>query len=1063
MAAEEYWKVKKLVEVEAEIQQKWEAAKVFQQDFKPELKDVPHYTVTFPFPYMNGRLHLGHTFSLSKCEFAAGFQRLNGKRVLFPFGFHCTGMPIKACADKLSREIEEFGYPPNFPKTEEESVVEEKSLADEITKDKSKGKKTKVMQKTGTAKYQWQIMQSLGLEDEEIKKFADPLYWLDYFPPHCIDDCKKMGLKVDWRRAFITTDVNPFFDSFVCWQFRILKQCSYIDFGKRYTIYSPLDGQPCMDHDRASGEGVGPQEYTLVKLKVLEPKPKIFDGIQKPIFLVAATLRPETMYGQTNCYLHPDISYSAFYIGTDESEVFVATARSARNMAFQDMTKEFGKVHFVDALESFKGSEILGSPLKAPMSSYERVYALPMLTIKDDKGTGVVTSVPSDSPDDLAALNDLKKKKPLREKYGITDEMVLPFEPVPIINIPDIGDLAAVHMVQLLKIESQNEKDKLEEAKSRVYLKGFYEGKMLVGKYKGMLTADAKKLIQADLVDSKESKKYVEPEKKIVSRSGDECVVALCDQWYLNYGDVEWKKAAHTALEKMETYMPDVRTNLSKTIDWLHEYACSRSYGLGSKVPWDNQYLIESLSDSTIYNAYYTVSHLLQGSRDGKKRGPLGIRPEQLNDHVWDYIFRQKPYDPIRMPLDERILKKLKGEFEYWYPVSMRSSGKDLLTNHLTYMIFNHVAIWKDQPDKWPQSFRANGHLLLNNEKMSKSTGNFMTLDDAIKRFSADGMRLTLADAGDGTEDANFSEASADANIKRLYTLIEWSNEMMAAIEKGELREASIVTYADEIFINQMNNLITLAKDNYEKTLYHEAIINAFFEFTKARDFYREICGNDKMRSDLIKLFLEYQALILSPVCPHIAEQVWSIIGKQTLIVNESWPASDVADPLILDTAEFFKKTIHAFRLRLDELTNPKKKKIAPINPTKATIIYSSKYPEWQQEILILLKRIYEENNGEFIDNKEITKMIMAIPIVKPKAKEAMPFVQFIKDKVGQRGIQALDLIFNIDQRKVFVEMIEYLKSALKIDDISIESVEETSDQTLASKVVPGTPIVNFS
>uniref|UniRef100_A0AC35GNM7 Uncharacterized protein n=1 Tax=Panagrolaimus sp. PS1159 TaxID=55785 RepID=A0AC35GNM7_9BILA len=124
-------------------------------------------------------------------------------------------MPIKACADKLSREIEEFGYPPNFPKTEEESVVEEKSLADEITKDKSKGKKTKAMQKTGTAKYQWQIMQSLGLEDEEIKKFADPLYWLDYFPPHCIDDCKKMGLKVDWRRAFITTDVNPFLDSFV--------------------------------------------------------------------------------------------------------------------------------------------------------------------------------------------------------------------------------------------------------------------------------------------------------------------------------------------------------------------------------------------------------------------------------------------------------------------------------------------------------------------------------------------------------------------------------------------------------------------------------------------------------------------------------------------------------------------------------------------------------------------------------------------------------------------------------------------------------------------------------
>lgn len=90
-------------------------------------------------------------------------------------------------------------------------------------------------------------------------------------------------------------------------------------------------------------------------------------------------------------------------------------------MSYQGFTEEEGK--FTCLLE-LTGEEILGASLKAPMTSYDKIYALPMLTIKEDKGTGVVTSVPSDSPDDYAALVDLKKKEALREKYGIKDEMV---------------------------------------------------------------------------------------------------------------------------------------------------------------------------------------------------------------------------------------------------------------------------------------------------------------------------------------------------------------------------------------------------------------------------------------------------------------------------------------------------------------------------------------------------------------------------------------------------------------------------------------------------------------
>lgn len=82
-------------------------------------------------------------------------------------------------------------------------------------------------------------------------------------------------LQVDWRRKFITTEANPFYDSFIRWQFYHLKERNKIMYGKRYTIFSPLDNQPCMDHDRSTGEGAGPQEYTLLKMEVVEPFPAV--------------------------------------------------------------------------------------------------------------------------------------------------------------------------------------------------------------------------------------------------------------------------------------------------------------------------------------------------------------------------------------------------------------------------------------------------------------------------------------------------------------------------------------------------------------------------------------------------------------------------------------------------------------------------------------------------------------------------------------------------------------------------------------------------------------------
>jgi len=190
---------------------------------------------------------------------------------------------------------------------------------------------------------------------------------------------------------------------------------------------------------------------------------------------------------------------------------------------------------------------------------------------------------------------------------------------------------------------------------------------------------------------------YSEPASEVISRSGDVCVVALVDQWYLNYADEKWKAATRTLLDQMETYHPAAREILINTLGWLQQWGCSRSFGLGSRIPWDPKYLIESLSDSTIYMAYYTVAHFLQSDLDGKKRGLLDIDANDMTDDVWNYIFCRTNEAPKDSKIPQDKLEKMRKEFDYWYPFDLRVSGKDLLSNHLTFCLLNHAAMWNGE------------------------------------------------------------------------------------------------------------------------------------------------------------------------------------------------------------------------------------------------------------------------------------------------------------------------------------------------------------------------------
>ncbi|XP_021345352.1 leucine--tRNA ligase, cytoplasmic-like [Mizuhopecten yessoensis] len=508
----------------------------------------------------------------------------------------------------------------------------------------------------------------------------------------------------------------------------------------------------------------------------------------------------------------------------------------------------------------------------------------------------------------------------------------------------------------------------------------------------------------------------------------------------------------------METYADEVRRNFVATLDWLHEHACSRSFGLGTKLPWDTKYVIEALSDSTIYMAYYTVAHLLQGGVfDGSGSSPSNIRADQLTPEIWDYIFFSNTKIP-KTDIPLKTLDRLKAEFNYWYPVDLRVSGKDLVPNHLTYYIYNHCAMWPNDPSKWPKAIRANGHLLLNTEKMSKSTGNFLTLSDALKKFSADGMRLALAGAGDTIEDANFMEIMAEAGLLRLYTFMDWVKEMLAA--KGTMRIGSDHTLSDRVFISDMNKAIQETKTHYEKMMFKEALRTGFFEFQALRDKYREL-ELEGMNEDLVFSFIKTQTLMLSPICPHICEHLWGLLGNKESIMHASWPKGGPVDDKLILLSQYLMTSAHNFRIRQKQLMTPGKgKKQAISKQSHGTIWVAKTYPAWQTTVLNHLRQLYQKHSG-FPDNKVIATTLNSETSLQKYKKKLMPFVQLMKESVEQSGVKALNVTMEFDEKEVLEMYKKYLVSTLEVEDLDVKFSEE-AESKVKEDCVPGTPFLTL-
>lgn len=711
-----------------------------------------------------------------------------------------------------------------------------------------------------------------GVDEEDIPKFEDPEYFGDYFARMSDLSYKKgmklLGYSIDWRREFKTVDDT--YKKFITWQYHKLMDFGLVSKGEHPVKWCPNDENPVTDHDLLEGEGVGIVEYSLLKYRVGD------------YVLPAATLRPETIFGVTNLWLNPDVDYVVAEVGSEKWVVSQEGLQKLKNQAF-----DIGDVSELD-------EQLIGEEVDVPLID-KKVPVLPANFVDPENATGIVYSVPSHAPYDYVALLELQKDPRSLKKFGMEAEDVRAIEPISLIDHPEYGESPAIDVVEREDITSQ-EDPRLKEVTEEVYQKEFSSGivRDWVDNYRGMKVSEAKNQVHKDLVRAGEgSMMYEFSEKPVVCRCGTKCLVKVVeDQWFLNYSNSDWKEKAKACLSKMDLVPSETRAQFEYTIDWLEEWPCTRKVGMGTPAPWDPDWIIESLSDSTVYMIYYTIAHILQD-----------IDPDKLTDEIFDYVFLgfgKSESLAKSSGIEKEKLEEMRRQVGYWYPLDYRLSANELISNHLTFHIFHHVALFN--ADMWPRGIVSFGMALLEGSKMSSSKGNIIPINEATQKYGADAVRLYLSSGVEPWQDFDWQEQEARAMVGHLNRFYDYACDVadLPEVEKPKLG------MPERWMLSRLQKHVRKTTDALENFETRKASQHAFFLMMQDLRWYMNRSEEGKARDWTLKNVFNTWVRLLSPFIPHLSEEIWDVMGMDGFVSRADWP--EVEERFIDEVAEFNEK-----------------------------------------------------------------------------------------------------------------------------------------------------------
>jgi len=347
-----------------------------------------------------------------------------------------------------------------------------------------------------------------------------------------------------------------------------------------------------------------------------------------------------------------------------------------------------------------------------------------------------------------------------------------------------------------------------------------------------------------------------------------------------------------------------------------------------------------------------------------------------------------------------------------------------------------------------------------------------------VEKFGADATRLTLADAGDGIEDANFEEKTANAAILRLHTLLDWAEEVVTGETRAKLRPADSPkdSYHDKVFENEINDLIAQTKAHYEGTMYKEALRTGFYELQGTRDWYREVTADIGMHAGLLQYWIRVAALLVCPVAPHFAEHLWSDLLKEPKSIQLArWPEpSAPVDRTVIDSAVYMRSTLKAIRdheaSMLKKGGKGAKMKGIQFDPSKKKairIFVATKFPEWQETCIEILKGATDMKTST-VDDAQVKEEITKRGLIKDK--KIMPFVMSVKKRIQEFGAAtALNRTLPFNEKEALEIILPYIQRNLNFTEGEVMLADDAKGKegpgfnalTIES-AEPGTPAFLF-